>query len=168
MIGMMLKAFPSSQSSITADSAKVYLFAVEDFSLEAVKRACRKYVRGEVKGHNNAFAPSAPEMSALCRSINDAIVVEQFQAANVFIAEGSEEWAKLMIHRGQASMPTFEKDGRKGWYFKSEEVADAALVALPAPVSPARIEQLKEIVRAKVGHSVGDDAQDGNMGEKVA
>lgn len=167
MIGTMLKAFPSSQSNITADSAKVYLFAVEDFSLEAVKRACRKYVRGEVEGHNNAFAPSAPEMAALCREINGAIVVEQFQAANVFVEEGSEEWAKLMVHRGQASMPTFDKDGRKGWYFKSEEVEASATIAIPPPVSQKRLEEMREIVREKMSFMVGD-AADGDMGEKVA
>lgn len=175
-IGMMLKAFPSSQSSITADSAKVYLYAVEDFSLEAVKRACRQYVRGEVKGHNNAFAPSAPEMAALCRVINGDIIVEQFQAANRFIEEGSAEWAKLMIHRGQSSMPTFEKDGRKGWFFKAEEVEAALPIALPPPVSPARIEQMKEIVRGRIDKlgdtapifEAGDDAPDGDMGEESA
>ena len=56
-IGMMLKAFPSSQSTMSADSPKVYLFAVEEFSLDAIKRACRLFVRGEIKGRNNAFAP---------------------------------------------------------------------------------------------------------------
>src|SRR5690606_3745649 len=66
-IGMMLRAFPSSQSTITAETPKVYGFAVEEFSLEAIRRACRAFVRGEVEGHNADFAPSTAKLAQVVK-----------------------------------------------------------------------------------------------------
>lgn len=159
--------FPSSQSSITDDSARIYLFAVEDVCIEAVRRACRQFVRGEVKGRNNSFAPSAAELSELCRSLNSAIIVERFRAANLFVEQGSEAWAKLLIHRGKASLPTFEKDGRAGWYFTTEEVNAAAPIMLPKPVESERLTDFKAMYSEKPRFTAGDpDGDDeGDMGD---
>lgn len=136
---MMLKAFPSSQSTISDDSARVYLFAVEDFSLEAIKRACRLFVRGEVKGRNNAFAPSAPELADVCKQAEGQLKVEQYEAERVFIEEGSALWHKMLVHKKDASLPTFNRDGKPGWFFAKEDVEQARLISLPAPPSEAQM-----------------------------
>jgi hypothetical protein len=150
-IGMMLKAFPSSQSNITDDSARVYLFAVEEFSLDAVKRACRLFVRGEVKGRNNAFAPSAPELADVCKTAEGQIKVEQYESERVFIEEGSELWRKMLVHRKGESAPTFTRDGKQGWFFSREDAAEAAKLSLPPPISDAQMQVNAARASALVG-----------------
>lgn len=167
----MLKAFPSSQSTISDDSARVYLFAVEDFSLEAIKRACRLFVRGEVKCRNNAFAPSAPELADVCKTAEGQIKVEQYEAERVFIEEGSDHWRQMQIHRGHLSLPTYSRGGKRGWYFTKEDARDAALIALPAPVSDAQADVNRVLVdglvaKVKTHNSADDDAHD--MGQAGA
>jgi len=132
---MMLKAFPSSQSSITDESARVYLFAVEDFSLDAIKRACRMFVRGEVKGRNNAFAPSAPELSDACKAAEGVLKVEHYEAERVFVEIGSKLWRQLQIHRGDHSPPTFHRNGIDGWFFTKDDCRQAEMLALPPNIS---------------------------------
>lgn len=170
-IGMMLKAFPSSQSNITDDSARVYLFAVEDFPLEAIKRACRLFVRGEVKGRNNAFAPSAPELAEVCKTAEGMLKVEQYEAERVFIEEGSELWRQMQIHRGSLSLPTYSRGGKRGWYFAKEDAAEAALIALPAPVSDAQADvnrvRIDGLMAKVTTHNSADDDQH-DMGQSKA
>lgn len=165
-IGMMLRAFPSSQSSITADSASIYRFAIEDFSLEAVKRACRMIVKGDVPGRNNSFAPSAPELSEICKLAEGRIKVENYEAERQFVAIGSPLWQQICILRGAMSLPSSSRGGVEGWLFTKDEVAQAAHVALPAPVSDGQQQvnavRAKQLI-AKTGakFSVGDP--DGNV-----
>jgi hypothetical protein len=132
---MMLKGFPSAQSNITDESARVYLFAVEDFSLDAIKRACRLFVRGEVKGRNNAFAPSAPELADACKTAEGQLKVEHYEAERVFVEVGSPLWKQLQIHRGDHSPPTFQREGKEGWFFTREDCAKAEVLALPPNIS---------------------------------
>lgn len=164
----MMRAYPSSQSSITAGTVDAYLMAVEDVSLEALARGCKAFIKGDVPGHNNSFAPSAPKLVEVCREFDRALVVEQFQAANVFIEEGSERWAQMLLHRGANSLPTFERNGRKGWYFTSEEEAEAARIALPPPISTNRRIELQQHVRKTLNIRLGDDGADGDMGQRGA
>ena len=136
---MMLRAFPSSQSTITADSAKVYMFAVDGFSLEAIRRACRMIVRGELKGRNNTFAPSAPELAEICKTAEGVLKVERYEADRVFVELGSPLWAQMQIHRGNHSLPTFQRDGKDGWFFTKEDCAQAEMIALPPPPTEAQM-----------------------------
>lgn len=167
---MMLKAFPSSQSTITDDSARVYLFAVEDFSLEAVKRACRLFVRGEVKGRNNAFAPSAPELADVCKLAEGQIKVEQYEAERVFIEEGSDLWRKMVVHRKDAALPTFWRDGKVGWFFSKEDAEQASMIALPAPPSEAQMQinavRAGALLKTSTFNAADDDRYD--MGQQGA
>jgi hypothetical protein len=169
-IGMMLKAFPSSQSNITDDSARVYLFAVEDFPLEAIKRACRLFVRGEVKGRNNAFAPSAPELAEVCKMTEGLLKVEQYEAERVFIEEDSELWRKMMIHRSNRSLPTFARDGKQGWFFSKEDAQQAGLISLPPPPSEGQMQinavRAGALAGAKTFNAADDDNHD--MGQAKA
>src|SRR6185312_3053450 len=91
-IGMMLHGFPSARSSITADSPRVYLFAVDELSLEAVKRACRRIIRGEVDGLNPDFPPPAPKLAQIAKECEARLKVERFEAAHVFVEDGSPRW----------------------------------------------------------------------------
>lgn len=129
---MMLQAFPSSQSSINADSARVYMFAVEEFSLEAIKRACRAIVRGEVKDLKADFPPSAPKLAQVVREFERDLLVEKYEATHTFVEQGSELWLKLEHMRGR-SLPVSHRDGKAGWSVSNEMLAKAEKVALPAP-----------------------------------
>jgi hypothetical protein len=156
---MMLQAFPSAQSSITADSPKVYLFAVEEFSIEALKRACRAIVRGEVKDLKPEFPPAAPKLAQIVKDCEDAITVERFEAAHTFIAEGSDTWRKLEALRGR-SLPVTEKlldSGRrvKGWSVTHEEAARADKLALPPFVPPEELKAIHGRLKA-LGYDIGD------------
>lgn len=51
--------------------------AIDGFELEAVSRAARNFMSGNVKGHNRAFAPSCAEFSDECRSVMAAILAER-------------------------------------------------------------------------------------------
>lgn len=162
-IGMMLQGFPSSQSSITADSAKVYLFAVEDFRLEALKRACRAIVRGEVEGLKADFAPSAPRLAQIVKDFDDRLTVELYEASHTFVLEGSDTWQKLVKLRGR-DLPSTERtmpDGRiaKGWSVPTEEAAKADLLTLPPPVSREEMRAMQGRLRA-LGYTVGDPEGD--------
>jgi hypothetical protein len=170
-IGMMLKAFPSSQSNITDDSARVYLFAVEDFSLDAIKRACRLFVRGEVKGRNNAFAPSAPELADACKTAEGQLKVEHYEAERIFVEAGSRLWKQLQIHRGDHSMPTFQRDGKDGWFFNKDDCRNAEMIALPPNISEQQMAINATRAKGLIGqvttfNSADDDKHD--MGERAA
>lgn len=161
-IGMMLQAFPSAQSSITAESAKVYLFAVEEYSLDALKRACRAIVRGGVKDLKPDFPPAAPKLAQIVKDCEDQLLVERFDARHTFVAEGSDLWRKLELQRGR-SLPATEKliNGRRvrGWNVTYDEAAKANLLELPPPVSDGDFALINARLAA-AGIRVGDAEED--------
>lgn len=67
MIVGLLGGFPSSQSQITEAVVSSYLMAVEDYSIEALRTACKRFLSGDVPGHNNSYVPNAPELAAQTR-----------------------------------------------------------------------------------------------------
>lgn len=149
IIGMMIKAFPSSQSTMTDDSAMAYLYAVEDYSLAAVTRACRDFIKNKVPGRNNRdFAPSAPALAEQCEIAEGALKVEAYEAARIFIEADSELWRKMEIAKGDHSLVSTTRNGKRGWFFLPEEVAKAERVALPPPLSEA--ERLARSARLSV------------------
>lgn len=166
---MMLRAFPSSQSSITAETPKVYAFAVEEFSLEAVKRACRAFVRGQVDGHNPDFAPSTAKLAQVVKGFNDALAWEEFQKNNTFIAVDSELWRQVTLMDGR-SPPISSSSGRDGWWLPNSKVDEARLVALPPPPSEAQMQvnsvRADALLHAKTFNASDDDAHD--MGQAGA
>jgi hypothetical protein len=68
----MLAGFPSSRSSITAETADAYLRAVSHCSIAGVEAACAAFLSGVVNGHNNDFPPTAPRLAALALALGDA------------------------------------------------------------------------------------------------
>ena len=165
-ISMMLSAFPSSHSRITEDTARAYRFVAEEFSLEAVKRTCRAFVKGEVADVNAEFAPSTAKFAQVCRELAGQIMVEQYEAERQFVEIGSPLWQQLCMLRGVTSLPSSNRGGLEGWLFTKDEIAQAGHVLLPPPVSEGqqqinavRAKQL--IARAGASFSVGDP--DGNL-----
>jgi hypothetical protein len=170
-IGMMLRAFPSSQSNITADSAKIYIFAIEDMSLEAVKRACRALVRGEVDGRNHSFAPSAPELAQITKGFDQMVAVEQWESQREFVMVGSPLWRQLCALKKDSALPAFTRDGKAGWWFDKAVVAEAAQLQLPPPISEAQQAATRARITATLGtkFDLGDpDAEHGELGSRGA
>lgn len=162
---MMLEAFPSSQSRITGDTAKVYRFAVEDCSLEAVKRACRAFVRGQVPGHNPDFAPTAPRLVQAVKEFEHQLVVESWKATRQFIPVGSEAWHQITMLKNDPLLPTFVKDGVEGWWFDNTVVDEAAMLALPPPISEGQM-AANRLRLSKI--RIGDPDAEGDMGDQRA
>ena len=67
----MMSGFPSSQSSITEETIRAYAFSTEDYPIEVLRLACKRFATGVVPGHNNAFMPSAAEISEECRHLEE-------------------------------------------------------------------------------------------------
>jgi hypothetical protein len=159
-IGMMLKAFPSAQSSITEDSPKVYLFAVEEYSLEALKRACRSIVRGGVKDLKPDFPPAAPKLAQIVKDCEAVLKVERYEAEHIFIEKYSDTWAKLSLLRKDNALMEFERTlpnvlRVRGWFFKPDEVAEAEKLQLPPPIPEVDAAQRRADIAAR-GIPVGD------------
>jgi hypothetical protein len=162
---MMLQAFPSAQSSITADSPRVYLFAVEDFSLDALRRACRKIVRGEVADLKADFPPAAPKLAQIVKDCEGQLHVERWEADRLFVEVDSDRWRKLEKLRNDRCLIHSEhtmRDGtrKSGWYYLRSEVEEADRILLPPPMPEAemvrRQQQIAKQLRVAVGDPDGD------------
>ncbi len=160
----MLQAFPSAQSSITADSPKVYLFAVEEFSLEALKRACRAIVRGEVKDLKPEFPPAAPKLAQIVKDCEAKLKVERYDAENPFGDKGSVLWEKISHMRNDRYLPTYTRtlpngSQRSGWSFPRAVIEEADKVSLPPPVPPEDAARMLADLAAR-GIKAGDPEGD--------
>jgi len=49
----------------------VYVEALASYGEENIRRAAGRFMRGEVEGHNAAFAPSTAEIAAECERLRD-------------------------------------------------------------------------------------------------
>ena len=83
----MMRGFPSSQGSVTEGVLASYVSACEGMSTEAVHHACRRFLIGDVPGHNNAFMPTAAELSEQVK-IFDGVLRQ--------VARSKEEQPKLI------------------------------------------------------------------------
>lgn len=70
ILGMM-RGFPSSK--VSAKTIDSYLASVDKISAKAVGVACRMFLEGRVGGHENAFLPTAAELSSHARQIEEVI-----------------------------------------------------------------------------------------------
>jgi hypothetical protein len=62
-----------SGSPITDTTVDVYLGSIEEYSLEAVTLACRRFVAGDVPGQNKSWRPSVAELVEQVRLFANAI-----------------------------------------------------------------------------------------------
>ena len=135
ILATMFRAFPSS-SNITEDNVAPFMMAIEDFDLSAIEAAAKAFIKGDVKGRNASFAPSAPELANECRVQQDRLRWQESEAAKDFIEAGSETWCKLEKLTGKTfPYRDITVDGRsiRGWSFPKDQVAEAKLLELPAP-----------------------------------
>lgn len=146
----MLTAFPSSQANIGPQMVEAYLMSIEDFDLEAVECACRAFIKGEVKGRNHGFAPSAPELATECKSQQDRLRWQDHINSHDFVAVDSDDWRRITMHRGSTPPVKTGPDGVLGWYIPKIEVTEARKIELPAP------SQRKAIGSALNRMTVGD------------
>lgn len=152
----MLQAFPSSQSSINPETVQAYMMSIEDFDLDAVLAACKAFIKGEVKGRNNGFAPSAPELSAECQRQQDRLRWQDHQARHEFIAVDSDDWLKVTQYHGRTP-PVRTVNGKLGWDIAKEVLAEARKLELPAPISEERRQQIgRDLKRIAAGDIDGD------------
>jgi len=73
----MLSGFPAS-AAIDPDMAiRAYLMAVEGIAQEAIARAARLFITGQVKDQNRDFAPSCAAFAEQCRYQQASIDAER-------------------------------------------------------------------------------------------
>lgn len=153
---MMLAAFPSSQSNIGPQMVEAYVMSIEDFDLDAVDAACKAFIKGEVKGRNNGFAPSAPELSAECQRQQDRLRWQDHIESHEFVSVESEDWRKVAQYRGNTP-PVKTRDGVLGWFIPKLELAEARKLELAAPVSEEKRQQIgRDLKRIAAGDYDGD------------
>ncbi|MBY3073417.1 hypothetical protein HFO71_24190 [Rhizobium laguerreae] len=73
----MLSGFPASAGTDPDMAIRAYLMASGGIEPEALARAAGRFMRGEVEGHNNAFAPSCAEFAEECRFQQMSIAAER-------------------------------------------------------------------------------------------
>ncbi|MDR9777219.1 hypothetical protein RJJ65_32190 [Rhizobium hidalgonense] len=73
----MLSGFPASSTTDPDMQIRAYLMASGGIEPEALARAAGRFMRGEVAGHNNAFAPSCAEFAEECRFQQMSIAAER-------------------------------------------------------------------------------------------
>lgn len=73
----MLSGFPASAGTDPDMQIRAYLMASGGIEPEALARAAGRFMRGEVAGHNNAFAPSCAEFAEECRFQQMSITAER-------------------------------------------------------------------------------------------
>jgi len=73
LILKMMRGFPSSQGHVTEGVLASYVSAVEEFPVEAIGHACKRFLTGDVPGHNNGFMPTAAELSEQAKLFADVL-----------------------------------------------------------------------------------------------
>ena len=135
---------------------RAYIMAIDDYDLDAVMAACKAFIKGEVKGRNNGFAPSAPELSAECQRQQDRLRWQDHQARHEFIAVGSDDWHRVVHYHGKTP-PVRTVNGKLGWDIPKEVLAEARKLELPAPVSEDKRQQIgRDLKRIAAGDYDGD------------
>lgn len=75
-IATMITGF--GQYNIDADTQiRAYVIAADGCRDDAIVSACKRFIRGEVKGHKASRLPTTAEFAQECRSENDTIVARE-------------------------------------------------------------------------------------------
>lgn len=64
---LLFATFPPPPGDEVGDQLQAYAIALEGHTLDDVEAAVRKFLRGEVVGHNQSFAPSASLLGGAVR-----------------------------------------------------------------------------------------------------
>lgn len=81
IIAAILSGFPISSATDVDMQIRAYLMAIEGIAYDAIVRAARAFIRGEVPGRNSAFAPSSAEFAE--RSRYEALCMEAERKAGL-------------------------------------------------------------------------------------
>lgn len=73
----MLSGFPASAGTDPDMQIRAYLMASGGIEPEALARSAGRFMRGEVAGHNHAFAPSCAEFAEECRVQQMSLAAER-------------------------------------------------------------------------------------------
>lgn len=141
------------------------MMSVEDYDLGAVLAACKAFIRGDVKGRNHSFAPSAPELATECQNQQDRLRWRDHVERHEFIAVDSDDWRRVTQLRGNTPPMMTNSDGKLGWYVPKIEMAEARKLQLPAPISE---EKRKAIGRDLKRLAAGDSDDGGDWGQRGA
>lgn len=69
----LLKGFPMAERDDMRGLIGTYLIAIEGYSLAAIERSVKRFIRGEVDGHDPRFAPTPAQFSRDVKSRQDVI-----------------------------------------------------------------------------------------------
>lgn|GEM_PF-4845315 len=69
LINRLLAAFPAGHSGLGAEVIDAYQIGLAEIPVEHIAQAVVNFLRGNVKGHNPAFAPSPPQVVIEARRI---------------------------------------------------------------------------------------------------
>lgn len=82
-LSMLFQAFPSGSDKSSPTMAKAYLLAIEGCTLDGLKSAVRRLIRGEVEDHNGHFAPTTAELAKTVRYEDYRLEAEAKHAARL-------------------------------------------------------------------------------------
>ena len=77
IIAAMLSGFPASTGTDPDMQIRAYLLAIDGIAPDAIARAARLFISGQVKDHNREFAPSCASFAEQCRYQQAAIEAER-------------------------------------------------------------------------------------------
>jgi hypothetical protein len=69
IINRLLASFPPGHSGDGKTALESYIIGLSDLPIEHVKTATVQFLRGNVAGHNPAFAPSPPQIAIEARRL---------------------------------------------------------------------------------------------------
>jgi len=73
LILTLLAGYRSSAKSADEATVAVYLSTLEPYRADAVAHAVKRFLAGDVEGHDNSFAPTVPELAKQARLFHDVL-----------------------------------------------------------------------------------------------
>lgn len=122
LVTTLMDGYLSSQSQITESVIEAYVNAIMDCEVEALKESCSRFAKGAVEGRNNSFMPSAAEIAAETRRVQERMDIEAFHERTTFVEFDTPEWRALCQVRGR-SMPQVKHGSVEGWWVPKDELA---------------------------------------------
>lgn len=89
----MLSGFPASAGTDPDMQIRAYLMAVEGIAQEAIARAARLFITGQVKDQNRDFAPSCAAFADQCRT--QAAIIDAAARKPIAAPEPKDEGPKV-------------------------------------------------------------------------
>jgi hypothetical protein len=147
-IRMGFPATPGTEEYSAERLVQLYASALAPFPLWAIDECCRLFIDGRVPKHNNAWAPTPPEMAVVCRGIVDAHQTELSKLSEIL---GAKVYHELVGQerddhdRRLVACMRWEKEIRPAMVARKtlppKETPEQALARLAADKSPIVIDE---------------------------